>query len=127
MKQKQVGILTILVIAVTAASLGTTSLSLTSPVFASGDEKICRHNGDNNCNDTYKTQEIKLKNDCVIVNTNKDHSSDNFNNNTLACVNEAQNLKDSVQLFGETDGLGADSEESADSEEQATVTEEPAE
>jgi hypothetical protein len=37
----------------------------------------CKDNGDNNCNDTHKTQKIREKNYCEIKNTNKDHSSDN--------------------------------------------------
>jgi len=117
MKQKQIGIFAILAIAVMAAVVGTTTLSLAAPAFAN-DEKKCKNNGDNNCNDTHKSQKIHAKNYCEIENTNKDHSSDNENTNDLVCVNEAQNLKDSTQIFEETDGAElADSEEPTNSEE----------
>ena len=79
--------------------IGPAGLSLVSPVFAGGDhhdhgEKKCKDNGNNNCNDTHKTQKIKAKNECEIENENKDHSHDNTNDNDLSCVNEASNLKD---------------------------------
>jgi hypothetical protein len=132
MKQKQIGIFAIMAIAVTAAILGTTASSLIAPVYAN-DEKKCKDNGDNNCNDTHKSQKIHEKNYCEIENTNKDHSKDNTNDNFLVCDNEAQNLKDAVQIFGETDGVALPleepatvTEEPAVSEEPATVTEEPA-
>ena len=92
------------------SSNGYYRLSLISPVFAGGDhhdhgEKKCKDNGDNNCNDTHKTQKIKTKNDCKIENENKDHSHDNVNVNDLVCVNEAQNWKDVEQadIFVEAD------------------------
>ena len=66
--------------------------------------KKCKDNGDNNCNDTHKTQKIKAKNECEIENNNKDHSNDNTNENDLTCANDAQNLKDVEQIFGSTDG-----------------------
>ena len=94
--------------------MGTAGLSLVSPVFAGGDHhddggKKCKDNGDNNCNDTHKTQKIKAKNECEIKNKNKDHSKDNVNLNDLYCSNEAENLKDVEQtdiflLDGNTDG-----------------------
>jgi hypothetical protein len=79
--------------------MGTAGLNLVSPVFAGGDHhdhggKKCKDNGDNNCNDTHKTQKINVKNECQIENTNKDHSNDNTNVNDLVCANEASNLKD---------------------------------
>lgn len=84
--------------------LTTAATSLVGPVFAN-DEKTCKNNDDNNCNDTYKTQKIKEKNDCSIENYNKDHSSDNENLNELVCVNEAQNLKDVFQEFLEENNV----------------------
>ena len=96
----------------------TAATSLPAPVYAN-DEKKCKNNDDNNCNDVHKTQKIKTKNECEIENTNKDHSSDNTNDNELICVNEAQNLKDVVQesIFGDGEG---DAEATAD---EATVDE----
>ena len=80
----------ILSLSIATVAMGTTGLSLVSPVFAGGDhhdhgEKKCKNNDDNNCNDTHKTQKIKAKNDCEIENENKDHSHDNGNVNTLTC------------------------------------------
>ena len=102
MYTKKIGMLVILSLSIATVALGTTGLSLVSPVFAGGDhhdhgEKKCKDNGDNNCNDTHKTQKIKAKNDCEIENKNKDHSHDNENLNELSCTNEAQNLKDVEQ------------------------------
>jgi hypothetical protein len=97
----------LLFVALSAAMLGgltATATSLVTPAFAN-DEKYCKDNGDNNCNDTHKTQKIREKNDCSIENYNKDHSSDNENLNELVCVNEGQNLKDVFQQFLEEDGL----------------------
>ena len=96
--QKKIGMLVILSLSIATVAMGTTGLSLVSPVFAGGDhhdhgEKKCKDNGDNNCNDTHKTQKIKAKNECEIENENKDHSHDNENLNELTCANEAQNLK----------------------------------
>ena len=95
--------LVILSLSIATVAMGTTGLSLVSPVFAGGDhhdhgEKKCKNNDDNNCNDTHKTQKIKAKNDCEIENENKDHSHDNGNVNTLTCANEASNLKDVEQV-----------------------------
>jgi hypothetical protein len=104
MKQKQIGIFAIMAIAVTAAILGTTASSLIAPVYAN-DEKKCKDNGDNNCNDTHKSQKIHEKNYCEIENTNKDHSKDNTNDNFLECANAAQNVKDADQIFGGIDDL----------------------
>ena len=99
MYAKKIWMFVILSLSIATVAMGTTGLSLISPVFAGGDhhdhgEKKCKDNGDNNCNDTHKTQKIKEKNYCEIENENKDHSHDNFNNNTLMCSNSAQNLKD---------------------------------
>jgi hypothetical protein len=99
MYTKKIGMLVILSLSIATVAIGTAGLNLVSPVFAGGDhhdhgEKKCRNNDDNNCNDTHKTQKIKVKNDCEIENENKDHSHDNTNVNDLLCVNEASNLKD---------------------------------
>ena len=103
MYTKKIGMLVILSLSIATVAMGTTGLSLVSPVFAGGDhhdhgEKKCKNNDDNNCNDTHKTQKIKAKNDCEIENENKDHSHDNGNVNTLTCANEASNLKDVEQV-----------------------------
>ena len=103
MYAKKIGMLVILSLSIATVAMGTTGLSLVSPVFAGGDhhdhgEKKCKNNDDNNCNDTHKTQKIKAKNDCEIENENKDHSHDNGNVNTLTCANEASNLKDVEQV-----------------------------
>ena len=99
----------ILSLSIATVAMGTTGMSLVSPVFAGGDHndggKKCKDNGDNNCNDTHKTQKIKAKNECEIENENKDHSDDNVNANTLDCINDAQNLKDVEQLNVFGDGL----------------------
>ena len=101
MYMKKIGMFVILSLSIATVAIGTTGLSL-SPVFAGDDhhdhgEKKCKDNGDNNCNDTHKTQKIKAKNYCEIENKNKDHSKDNANANELSCDNEAQNLKDVFQ------------------------------
>ena len=76
-------------------------LESSSPVFlVDHHDQVGRNadNGDNNCNDTHKTQKIKAKNECEIENENKDHSHDNENSlNELFCGNDAQNLKDVEQ------------------------------
>ena len=94
--------LVILSLSIATVAMGTTGLSLVTPVFAGGDhhdhgEKKCKNNGDNNCNDTHKTQKIKEKNYCEIENENKDHSHDNENINSLECTNQGQNLNDVEQ------------------------------
>jgi hypothetical protein len=112
MYTKKIGMLVILSLSIATVAMGTTGLSLISPVFAGGDhhdhgDKKCKNNDDNNCNDTHKTQKIKAKNECEIENENKDHSHDNENLNELTCVNEAQNLKDveQVDVFESNDTL----------------------
>jgi hypothetical protein len=107
MKTTKVGMFVLLSLSMAAVVAGTAGMNLITPVFAGGDhhhhdhgDQKCKDNGDNNCNDTHKTQKIKAKNECEIENKNKDHSSKNDNANELACVNEAQNLKDVVQIFG---------------------------
>jgi hypothetical protein len=111
MNTNKIGMLVVLSLSIATVTVGTAGLSLVSPVFAGGDHhdhghdsKKCKDNGDNNCNDTHKTQKIKAKNDCEIESYNKDHSKDNTNENDLTCANDAQNLKDVEQIFGLTDG-----------------------
>jgi len=78
----------------------TTTISVAAPTFA--DKKKCEDNDNNNCNDTHKTQKIDQENKCKIENENEDHSSDNGNLNSLACVNIGANLKDValINIFG---------------------------
>jgi hypothetical protein len=100
--------LVILSLSIATVATGKTGFSLVSQVFAGGDHhddggKKCKNNDDTNCNDTHKTQKIKSKNECEIENENKDHSHDNENWNSLECINDAQNLNDVEQIFG--DGL----------------------
>jgi hypothetical protein len=106
MYTKKIGMFVILSLSIATVVMGTAGLNLVSPVFAGGDHhdhggKKCKDNGDNNCNDTHKTQKIKAKNECEIQNENKDHSHDNSNENSLECNNSAQNLKDVEQIFGD--------------------------
>ena len=110
--RKKIGMFVILSFSIATVAMGTTGLSLISPVFAGGDhhehgEKKCKNNDDNNCNDTHKTQKIEAKNDFEIENTNKDHSHDNLNVNNQTCANSAQNLKDVLteNVFGDGGGL----------------------
>src|SRR6476620_427055 len=103
MDTKKIAMLVILSLSIATVAIGTTGLNFISPVYAGGDhhdhgEKKCKDNGDNNCNDTHKTQKIKAKNECEIENENKDNSHDNQNLNSLECSNEAQNLNDVEQI-----------------------------
>jgi len=64
MYTKKIAMLVILSLSIATVAIGTTGLNLISPVFAGGDhhdhgEKKCKDNGDNNCNDTHKTQKIR--------------------------------------------------------------------
>lgn len=111
MVSKQSGMFIILSIAIATAISGTTVTSLAASVFAGGDhhdqdEKKCKNNDDNNCNDKHKTQKINAKNECEIENYNKDHSKDNENLNELTCVNDAQNLNDVFEELLVVDGVG---------------------
>lgn len=112
MKTTKLGMLLVLSLPIVVLMVGTTSVSLVSPVFAGGHHhhEKCKDNGDNNCNDTHTTQKIKAKNNCEIENKNKDHSSKNDNTNGLQCSNEAANLKDVVQIFGSPEDGGGDEE-----------------
>ena len=106
MYTKKIAMLVILSLSIATVVMGTAGMNLVSPAFAGGDhhdhgEKKCKKNDDNNCNDTHKTQKIEAKNYYEIENENKDHSHDNANENSLECVNNAQNLKDVDQVFGD--------------------------
>ena len=110
MYAKKIGMFVILSLSIATVVMGTAGLNLVSPVFAGGDgEKKCKDNGDNNCNDTHKTQKIKAKNECEIENENKYRSKNNENLNELICVNEVENLKDveQIDVFVEEDNTDA--------------------
>ncbi|HEY7109268.1 MAG TPA: hypothetical protein VH415_07575 [Nitrososphaeraceae archaeon] len=103
MNKNKMGMFVILSLVVGTVISGTAVLGMTTPAFANGhdhDEKKCKKNGNNNCNDEHKTQKIDLKNECEIENYNKDHSKNNFNDNFLKCINDAQNLNGVEQIFG---------------------------
>jgi len=109
MYTSKIGMFVILSLSIAAVISGTAASTIISPVFAGGDhhnhnDKKCKDNGDNNCNDKHTTQKIKAKNDCEIENQNKDHSKKNDNENELTCVNAAQNLKDVVEILPPGDG-----------------------
>jgi hypothetical protein len=82
--------------------LTATTMFTTVPAFA--DKKKCEDNDNNNCNDTHKTQKIDQENKCKIENENKDHSSDNGNENRLACVNIGANLNGVLVAIGDVFG-----------------------
>ena len=111
MNKKKISMFVILSLSIATVVMGTTGMSLVSPVFAGGDHhdhdgKKCKDNGDNNCNNTERNQKLTTKTECENENTNKDHSRDNDNTNILVCSTDAVNLKDSVLLnstvFGDT-------------------------
>ena len=114
MNTNKIGTLVVLSLSLATVVMGTTGLSLVSPVFAGGDHghghdgKKCKNNDDNNCNDTHKTQKIEAKNDCEISNYNNDHTHDNENLNSLECTNYAQNLNDVEQTNVFSDGGDGD-------------------
>ena len=89
----------ILSLSIATVAMGTTGLSLISPVFAGGDhhghgEKKSRITMTTTVMTLTRPKKIEAKNDCEIENTNKDHSHDNLNVNNQTCANSAQNLKD---------------------------------
>ena len=98
----------ILSLSIATAVVGTTGSNIVSPVFAGGDhdEKKCKNNEDNNCNDTENNQKLTPKEDCDNETTIKDHSKKNDNGNVLVCSTDAVNLKDSLlinsSIFGDT-------------------------
>ena len=64
MVSRESGMFIILTIAIAIAISGTTAIGLAASVFAGGerhdhDEKNCKNNDDNNCNDKHKTQKNK--------------------------------------------------------------------
>jgi hypothetical protein len=111
MNTKRIAIFAILSLSIVTVIIGTTGMSLLSPVFAGGDHhhhdgKKCKKNEDNNCNDTENNQKLSSKEQCDNENTIKDHSDKNDNANVLICSTDAVNLKDSLLLnstiFGDT-------------------------
>ena len=98
----------ILSLSIATAVVGTTGSNIVSPVFAGGDhdEKKCKNNEDNNCNDTEKNQKLSAKDECDNENTIKDHSDKNDQGNVLICSTDAVNLKNSElinsTIFGDT-------------------------
>ena len=71
MNTKKISMFVILSLSIATVAMGTTGMSLVSPVFAGGDHdggKKCKDNDDNNCNDTHKNKKIKAKNECEIEN-----------------------------------------------------------
>ena len=62
MNTNKLGMFVILSLATGAAISGTALTGMAAPAFANGDnhdEKKCKNNGDNNCNDKHKTQKTK--------------------------------------------------------------------
>ena len=111
MDTMKIGLFAILSLSIVAALMGTTSMSLLSPVFAGDDHndhdsKKCKKNGDNNCNDKENNQKLSAKDECDNENTIKDHSDNNEQGNVLVCSTDAVNLKDSLlinsSIFGDT-------------------------
>ena len=103
MNEKKITMFMILSLSIATVVMGTTGMSLVSPVFAGGDHhdhdgKKCKDNDDNNCNNTERNQKLTTKTECENENTNKDHSHDNENVNILVCSTDAANLKDSELL-----------------------------
>ncbi len=54
----------------------------------------CDKNEDNNCNEADVNQKISTDNKCKLDNLSKNHSSKNFDDNLLSCVNTVTNLED---------------------------------
>jgi hypothetical protein len=108
MNTKKISMFVILSLSIATVVVGTTGSNIVSPVFAGGDhdEKKCKNNEDNNCNDTEKNQKLSAKDECDNENTVKHHSDDNDIDNILICSIDAVNLKDSVlinsSIFGDT-------------------------
>ena len=106
MYAKKIGMLVILSLSIATVMMSTTGLSLVSPAFAGGDEKKCKDNGDNNCNDTERNQKVSAKDECENETTVKYHSDDNEIGNVLVCSIDAANLRDtalvnSSSVFGD--------------------------
>ena len=104
MNTKKIGMLVVLSLSLATVIMGTTGLSLVSPVFAGGDhhdhggKKECKKNDNNNCNDTEKNQKLTTKTECENENEIKDHSDKNDNTNVLVCSINPANLKNSLLL-----------------------------
>ena len=107
MNKKKISTFVILSLSIATVVMGTTGMSLVSPVFAGGDHdgKKCKDNDDNNCNHTEKNQKLSTKTECENENTSKDHSHDNDNVNVLICSTDAVNLRNSdltnSSIFGD--------------------------
>ena len=108
MNTKKISMFVILSLSIATVVVGTTGSNIVSPVFAGGDhdEKKCKNNEDNNCNDTEKNQKLSAKDECDNENTIKDHSDKNDQGNVLICSTDAGNLKNSEltnsTIFGDT-------------------------
>ena len=108
MNTKKISMFVILSLSIATVVVGTTGSNIVSPVFAGGDhdEKKCKNNEDNNCNDTEKNQKLSAKDECDNENTIKDHSDKNDQGNVLICSTDAVNLKNSElinsTIFGDT-------------------------
>ena len=108
MNAKKISMFVILSLSIATAVVGTTGSNIVSPVFAGGDhdEKKCKNNEDNNCNDTEKNHKLSAKDECDNENTIKDHSKKNDQGNVLVCSTDAVNLKNSElinsTIFGDT-------------------------
>ena len=114
MNTKKISIFVILSFSIATVAMGTAGFSLVSPVFAGGDHhdhggKKCKDNGDNNCNDTHKTQKIKSKIECENEAKNKD-SDNNIQALANECTAANANLKEVDQtnstVFGDVFGSG---------------------
>jgi hypothetical protein len=114
MYAKKIGMLVILSLSIATVAVGTTGLSLISPVFAGGDhhdhgEKKCKDIDNNNCNDTHKTQKIDSKVECENQVKQK-HSDDNVNALANDCASANANLKEVGQtnspVVGDVFGSG---------------------
>jgi hypothetical protein len=99
----------ILSLSIATVVMGTTGMSLVSPVFAGGDHhdhdgKKCKDNGDDSCNDTHRTQKIKSEIECENRNKEKDIEQ-NINAQMNECTAGNANLKDVTQnnstIFGD--------------------------
>jgi hypothetical protein len=74
--------------------MGTAGLNHVSPVFAGGDEKKCKNNDNNNCNNTERNQKVSARDECENETTVKHHSDDNDIDNILICSIDAANLRE---------------------------------
>jgi hypothetical protein len=114
MNTKKIGLLVVLSLSLATVVMGTTGLSLVSPVFAGGDhhdhgEKKCKDNDNNNCNDTHKTQKIHSKVECENEVKQK-HVDNSVNALANDCAAANANLKEVDQtnstVIGDVFGSG---------------------